>query len=77
MTTTQMIERETLYQKIRDLPDSAVMRVIDFIDSIGGNEPNDDPFYGESNMRHLRAVKSDVQTGLNMSAHELIEVDND
>ena len=37
----------------------------------------EDPFYNESNMKHLLSVKSDVQAGLNMSAHDLVELDDD
>jgi DNA-damage-inducible protein J len=33
-----------------------------------------DPFYGESNLQHLRRVKADAESGRNMSVHELIEV---
>ncbi|GHV54338.1 hypothetical protein FACS1894216_14160 [Synergistales bacterium] len=35
-----------------------------------------DPFYSESNMTHLRQVKTDAEAGRNMSAHELIETED-
>ena len=34
-----------------------------------------DPFYGESNMRHLERVFQDMDAGRNRVEHELIEVD--
>jgi DNA-damage-inducible protein J len=34
-----------------------------------------DPFYSESNMRHLQRVLEDANAGRNMREHELIEVD--
>jgi DNA-damage-inducible protein J len=36
-----------------------------------------DPFYSESNMAHLRRVRSDVEKGHNMTIHELIEDGDD
>lgn len=33
----------------------------------------DDPFYSESNMKHLAAVIADVEAGKNMAVHELID----
>ena len=36
-----------------------------------------DPFYGESNMRHLKKIAQDVSEGrAHFSEHELIEVDD-
>ena len=32
----------------------------------------DDPFYSESNMKHLAAVIADAEAGRNMAVHELI-----
>jgi hypothetical protein len=74
---TQIAERKAIYRKIRSLSDSDAARVMEFIDSISEFELNSDPFYSKSNMSHLRAVKSDAQAGLNMSAHDLIEADDD
>ena len=34
-----------------------------------------DPFWCEANQAHLRAVKADVDAGLNLSEHDLIEAD--
>jgi DNA-damage-inducible protein J len=36
-----------------------------------------DPFYGESNMTHLRRVKTGVEAKRNMSVHELIDAEDD
>ena len=71
MITMQIAERKAIYRKIRNLSNTDAARVMDFIENLGS-----DPFYNESNMKHLLAVKSDVQAGLNMSAHDLIEVDD-
>ena len=38
---------------------------------------NTDPFYSESNMRVLKQSISDMDAGINCSAHELIEVYDD
>ena len=77
MTAAQIAERKAIYRKIRDLSSADVEKVIEFIDSIGKYKQNPDPFYSENNMKHLLAVKSDVQAGINMSAHDLIEVNDD
>jgi DNA-damage-inducible protein J len=34
-----------------------------------------DPFYREENMLHLRRVITDADAGVNMTVHEMIEVD--
>ena len=44
-----------------------IMPLLEFIDS------PDDPFYSESNMKHLSAVIADVEAGKNMAVHELID----
>ena len=36
-----------------------------------------DPFYSEANMTRLRAAIADAKAGRNMTAHELIEVEDD
>ncbi|MCL2299978.1 MAG: type II toxin-antitoxin system RelB/DinJ family antitoxin [Firmicutes bacterium] len=36
-----------------------------------------DPFYSESNMNHLKKVLADAEAGRNMHYHELIEVEDD
>jgi len=36
-----------------------------------------DPFYSEANMNRLKTAISDAKAGINMTAHELIEVDDD
>ena len=36
-----------------------------------------DPFWCEANQAHLRAVKADVDAGLHLSEHDLIEVGED
>jgi DNA-damage-inducible protein J len=36
-----------------------------------------DPFYSEANMVRLRKAIADAKEGKNMTAHELIEVDDD
>ena len=36
-----------------------------------------DPFYSEANMSRLRTAVADVKAGRNMTANELIEVDDD
>ncbi|MDR0906484.1 MAG: type II toxin-antitoxin system RelB/DinJ family antitoxin [Oscillospiraceae bacterium] len=38
---------------------------------------NTDPFYSESNLAELRRRAADVNAGLNMSAHALIEVNDE
>ena len=38
-------------------------------------ELNVDPFYSEENMKRLAAAIADAKNGINMSEHELIEVD--
>jgi DNA-damage-inducible protein J len=35
-----------------------------------------DPFYCESNLKHLLRVKADAEAGHNMSVHELIELED-
>ena len=77
MTTVQMSEKKAIYKKIRSLSSADAAKVIEFIDNISEYKQNSDPFYSESNMKHLLAVKSDSQAGLNMSVHDLIEVDDD
>jgi hypothetical protein len=72
--TTTTVEREELQEIIRNLPDEKVMTAVSFMRKLCIES---DPFYSESNMKHLRAVKSDVQVGLNMQVHDLIEVNND
>ena len=77
MTTAQIADRKAIYRKIRSLSNADAVRVMEFIDSMEEYEQNSDPFYSESNIKHLLAVKSDVQAGINMHVHELIEVDDD
>ena len=36
-----------------------------------------DPFYSEANMTRLRKAVADAKAGKNMTAHELIEVEDD
>jgi DNA-damage-inducible protein J len=36
-----------------------------------------DPFYSEANMARLRKAIADADAGVNMTEHELIEVDDD
>ena len=72
--TTTTIEREELQQIIRELPDEKIQDAVDFMRKLCAGF---DPFYSDSNMNHLRTVKSDAQAGLNMSVHDLIEADND
>jgi len=36
-----------------------------------------DPFYSEANMTRLRRAIEDANAGINMTAHELIEVEDD
>ena len=37
-----------------------------------------DPFYDERNIRHLLKIKADVESGkAKLTAHELIEIDDD
>ena len=36
-----------------------------------------DPFYNEKNQAELRRRIADIETGKNLSIHELIEVDNE
>ena len=72
MTTAQIAERKAIYRKIRGLSSADAAKVMEFIDSMEGYKQNPDPFYSESNMKHLLSVKSDVQAGLNMSTHDLI-----
>ena len=36
-----------------------------------------DPFYSEANMARLRRAIADANAGINMTEHELIEVDDD
>lgn len=38
-------------------------------------ELNADPFYSEENMNKLKKILSDMNSGKNMTEHELIEVD--
>ena len=76
ITTAEMEERSVIYRKIRDLSSANVARVMEFIDSIKENEQNADPFYSESNMKHLLAVRSDALAGINMTPHDLIETDD-
>ena len=77
MMDVVLADRKAIYRKIRNLSNANVARVMEFIDGIEEYEQNKDPFYSESNMKHLLAVKSDVEAGINMSIRELVEVDND
>lgn len=36
-------------------------------------EPLSDPFYGKSNIEHLKRALADLRTGKKLSQHELIE----
>ena len=72
--TTTTVEREELQQIIQRLPDEKVTTAVNLMRKLCTDS---DPFYSESNMRHLRAVKSDAQAGLNMFAHDLIEADDE
>ena len=36
-----------------------------------------DPFYSEANMKRLRKAISDAKAGINMTEHELIEIEDD
>ena len=38
-------------------------------------ELNVDPFYSEENMRRLTAAVRDAKAGINMTEHDLVEVD--
>ena len=67
--TTTTVEREELHEIVRNLPDEKVIVAVNIMRKLCIES---DPFYSECNMRHLRAVKSDVQAGLNMQAHDLI-----
>jgi hypothetical protein len=75
--TIQTAERKDIYRRICNLSNANVTKVMEFIDGIEEYEQNKDPFYSEINMKHLLAVKSDVEAGINMSIHDLVEVDND
>ena len=75
--SAQTADRKAIYRRIRNLSNANVVRVMEFIDSIEEYEQKKDPFYSESNMKHLLAVQSDAQAGINMSIHDLIEEDND
>ena len=72
--TTMTIEREELQEIVRNLPDEKIMAAVNFMRKL---YIVSDPFYSESNIKHLRAVKSDVQAGLNMQVHDLIEENDD
>jgi len=72
--TTKTVEREELQEIVRNLPDEKITAAVSFMRKLCIVS---DPFYSEANMKHLRAVKTDVQAGLNMQIHDLIEVDND
>ena len=67
------IEREELQEIVRSLPDEKVVTAIEFMRRL---QSDSDPFYSESNIKHLLAVKSDAQAGINMIAHDLIEADD-
>ena len=69
--TTAISEREEIFQIARILPDEKVPAAVKLMRQLCVES---DFFYSESNMKHLRAVKADVESGLNMSAHELIEM---
>ena len=68
------VEREELQEIIRNLPDEKVIAAVKLMRRL---QADSDPFYCESNMRHLLAVKSDAQAGVNMFVHDLIEVDDE
>ncbi|MCL1941904.1 MAG: hypothetical protein FWG09_08160 [Synergistaceae bacterium] len=70
---TAAIEREELQEMVLNLPDEKVTDAVNFMRELCADF---DPFYSESNMRHLRAVKSDALLGINMSAHDLIEAED-
>lgn len=36
-----------------------------------------DPFYSEENIKRLKAAIADMEAGINVSEHELVEVDDD
>ena len=71
---TITIEREELQEIVRNLPDEKVITAVEFMRRLRADS---DPFYSENNIKHLLAVKSDAQAGINMVAHDLIEVDDD
>ncbi|MDR1377374.1 MAG: hypothetical protein LBJ22_07665 [Synergistaceae bacterium] len=68
--TTTILEREEISQIAHTLPDEKVTAAVEFMRRL---RVESDPFYGENNMNHLRAVKADVEAGLNMAVHELTE----
>jgi len=70
---TAAVEREELQQIIQRLPDEKIPIAVSLIRELCINS---DPFYSESNMKHLRAVKAEAEAGLNMYAHDLIEADD-
>ena len=72
--TTTTVEREELQEIIRNLPDEKIMAAVNFMRILCIDS---DPFYSETNMKHLLTVKSDVQAGLNMQVHDLIEFNDD
>ena len=39
--------------------------------------PEDDPFFCEENMESLRQAVADIEAGINVHEHELIDVDDD
>jgi DNA-damage-inducible protein J len=39
-------------------------------------EVTTDPFFGEANIEHLRRVVEDMEAGIGVSEHELIETDD-
>jgi hypothetical protein len=70
--TTTMLEREEIFQIARTLPDEKVTTAVELMRQLCVES---DPFYGKSNMNHLRAVKADAISGLNMFVHEPLEDD--
>ena len=68
------MEREELQEIVQSLPDEKIITAVEFMRKLLADS---DPFYSESNMKHLRAVKSDAQAGINMFAHDLIETGDD
>jgi hypothetical protein len=72
--TTMTLEREEISQIAHALPDEKVTAAVEFMRRLCVES---DPFYSESNINHLRAVRADAEAGLKMSVHELADADDD
>ena len=57
---------------VEELPEESMPKLLTLLKNFIKDE---DPFYSDSNQKHLEKVIDDIRHGRNMTQHNLIEVD--